>query len=202
MPFIAHPQIRNRGTFGGSLAHGDPAAELPAVALALDAHFRLRRRGGQRWVSARLFYTGLFATALEPGELLIDVEIPPAPPRTGWSFQEFSRRHGDFALAGVAAGVTMDHEGRCASAVIAMLGLGERPTLAEGASEILAGAVVRDGVIDPSVVAEASRAAATSVEPWSDIHASADFKRHLAGVLVERALREATAEAAASAMHA
>jgi carbon-monoxide dehydrogenase medium subunit len=199
MPFIAHPQIRNRGTIGGSLAHADPAAELPAVALALDARFLLRRRGGERWVAAREFYTGLFATALEPGEILAEIEIPPAPARTGWAFQEFSRRHGDFALAGVAAGVTMADDGRCADARIALLGVGEGPILAAPAADLLTGAAVRDGRLEAAAVEAAARRAADDLEPSADIHASAEFRRHLARVLVERCLGAAVADATAPA---
>jgi carbon-monoxide dehydrogenase medium subunit len=195
MPFIAHPQIRNRGTIGGSLAHADPAAELPAVALALDAHFLLLRHSGERWIRARDFYTGLFATALEAGEMLAEMEIPPAAARRGWAFQEVSRRHGDFALAGVAVGVTLAEDGRCAAATIALFGVGEGPILAQRASEMLADASVQDGALAADAIAEASRLAVEGLEPLSDLHASAEFRRHLARVLVERSLRAATADA-------
>jgi carbon-monoxide dehydrogenase medium subunit len=196
MPFIAHPQIRNRGTVGGSLAHADPAAELPAVALALDARFRLRRRGAERWVRARDFYVGLFSTLLETGELLTEIEIPAAAARTGCSFQEVSRRHGDFALAGVAATMTLDDRGRVASASLALLGVGEAPILAERAADDLGGAVVgEDGSLDPEIVAAAAEATAAGLDPSSDIHASAAFRRHLARVLTERALRSSAVAA-------
>jgi carbon-monoxide dehydrogenase medium subunit len=196
MPFIAHPQIRNRGTVGGSLAHADPAAELPAVALVLGARFLLRRQGGERWIAARDFYTGLFATALEPGELLTEVEIPPSAPRTGWSFQELSRRHGDFALAGVAAGVALEADGRIAGARIALFGVGEGPVAAERAVELLIGAGVYGGAIDGAVLAAAAQAATADLDPPSDIHASSEFRRHLSGVLVERSLAAAARAAA------
>src|SRR2546428_2597983 len=113
MPHVAHPQIRNRGTLGGSLAHADPAAELPAVMVALEARIRLRSRKAERWLSAEDFFVGLFATALQPGELLVEVALPPPGPRTGWAFEEVSRRHGDFALVGVAAVVQLNSDGRC-----------------------------------------------------------------------------------------
>src|SRR5215217_2202121 len=103
MPFIAHPQIRNRGTFGGSLAHADPAAELPALAVALNARLRVQNSGGERVIPASEFFLGLFTTLLEPDELLVEVEIPALPVRTGTAFEEFARRHGDYALAGVAS---------------------------------------------------------------------------------------------------
>src|SRR3954451_661416 len=116
VPFIAHPQIRNRGTFGGSLAHADPAAELPALAVALDARLRLRRQGGDRWVDAADFFAGLFTTALEPEEILAEAAIPPAPPRTGLAFLEIARGHGAYARPGAAARLPLDAPGRCRAA--------------------------------------------------------------------------------------
>ncbi|MFQ5583348.1 MAG: FAD binding domain-containing protein, partial [Calditrichia bacterium] len=98
MPHISHPQIRNRGTFGGSIAHADPSAELPAVMLTLNARFHLRNKSGERWVTASDFFTGMFATILEPDEMLSEIQIPSLPPRSGWAFREVARRHGDFAL--------------------------------------------------------------------------------------------------------
>ena len=134
MPFVAHAAIRTRGTVGGSLAHADPAAELPAVMLALNAQFTLANRERQRQVSAADFFRGLFTTALEPGELLTAIRIPPLPQRSGYAFQEISRRHGDFALAGVAAVVTADDTGRCTAARIALFSVGDRPTFAAEAA--------------------------------------------------------------------
>ena len=190
MPYVAHPQIRNRGTVGGSLAHADPAAELPAVMVASSARFLLRSRAAERWVDAGAFFTGLFATALEPGELVAAIEVPAMPPRTGWAFEEMSRRHGDYALVGVACLVTLDPRGRCAAARIALLSVGEGPTLAPKASAALAG-------VAPT--AEAVRAAAEAVnddlDPPSDIHATAAFRRQLASVLTRRALTRAVARA-------
>src|SRR5689334_13477947 len=121
VPFIAHPQIRNRGTLGGSLAHADSRAELPAVAVALRARLRLQRAGGDRWVKAREFFTGLLSTALEPDEILTEVALPATPPRTGWAFLEDARRHGDYAQVGVAAGVSLDEDGRCREARLVYL---------------------------------------------------------------------------------
>ncbi|MBU0677129.1 MAG: xanthine dehydrogenase family protein subunit M, partial [Verrucomicrobia bacterium] len=130
MPNIAHPQIRNRGTFGGSLVHADPAAELPAVSLALEAQLRIRNKGGDRVVPASEFFLGMFVTALEPEELLVEIEVPALPPKSGWDFREVSRRHGDYALAGVATVVTLNDVGTCASARIALLSVGEGPVRA------------------------------------------------------------------------
>jgi CO/xanthine dehydrogenase FAD-binding subunit len=192
MPFIAHAAIRNRGTIGGSLAHADPAAELPAVMLALDARFTIRSGSSSRMVPARDFFTGLFATAIEPGELLTGIDIPKAIKHTGYAFQEISRRHGDFALVGVAAAVTLDADGRCASARIALLSVGDSPMLAEQASAVLKGQVPSaDGI-----KAAADAAAQQDIDPPSDIHASAKYRRQLANVLTRRVLTRAFERAA------
>lgn len=190
MPFIAHAAIRTRGTVGGSLAHADPAAELPAVMLALDARFGVRSRAGSRTIPASEFFTGLFSTALEPGELLTEIEIPSrsdAGGRQGWAFQEMSRRHGDFALVGVAASVALDDQGRCARARIALLSVGDRPTLADQAARALIGN-------EPSadaIRAAADAAAHEDIDPTSDIHASSRYRRQLAMVLTRRVLERA-----------
>src|SRR5687767_6169949 len=139
MPHIAHPAIRNRGTIGGSLAHADPAAELPAITLALNARLVVSSTSGAREVAADEFFIGLFTTAVQPGELLTEIRVPPAPARSGFAFQELSRRHGDFALVGVAAAVQLDENGGCANARIALLSVGDRPMLAERASKALIG---------------------------------------------------------------
>jgi aerobic carbon-monoxide dehydrogenase medium subunit len=190
MPYIAHLAIRNRGTIGGSLAHADPAAELPAVMLALDAEFRVSHKDGHRHVAADDFFTGLFSTALKPGELLTEVKIPARPPRCGFAFQEVSRRHGDFALVGVAASVEVDDRGRCTAARISLLSVGDRPTLSGQAARALIGQMP---------TAEAVRAAATAaatedIDPTSDIHASAGYRRQLANVLTRRTLERAFAQ--------
>lgn len=191
VPFIAHPQIRNRGTVGGSLAHADPAAELPAVAVALDARFRLRRSSGERWVDARDFFCGLFATVLEPDEMLVEVALPAPPPRTGWAFLEVARRHGDYAQVGVAARVTLDDAGTCREARLVYLSVGDGPVEARGAVGLLAGT---DGG-DEAIAAAAEKASRDEMDPTGDIHASSDFKRHLARVVTGRALRRAFARA-------
>jgi aerobic carbon-monoxide dehydrogenase medium subunit len=187
MPFVAHAAIRTRGTLGGSLAHADPAAELPAVLLALDAAVTLRGRDGSRAVRAADFFTGLFTTTLEPGELLTEVAIPPGPPRSACAFQELARRHGDYALAGVAVLVAVDERGRCTTARIALLSVADRPVLAEHASRALAGERPTADLIRG--VAEA--AAAHDIDPPGDIHASSAYRRHLAAVLMRRALERA-----------
>lgn len=194
LPFVAHPQIRNRGTIGGSVAHADPAAELPAVLLALGARVHVRGPGGARTIGADDFFTGLFATALEHDEILTEVELPALPPRAGWSFMEVSRRHGDFGLAGVAVSLSLDDTGRCGAARIALLGVGEGPVLARGAADALIGSAP-----SADAVRAAADAARAEIDPPADIHASSDYRRHLVGVLVSRALPVAFARASAGA---
>jgi len=193
MPNIAHPQIRNRGTFGGSLVHADPASELPAVILALGARLCAKSRAAERWIEAKEFFLGLFMTALEPDELLVEIEIPPLPPRTGCAFLEIARRHGDFALVGVAAVVTLDGEGRCSQARLTYTGVSDGPLAAEGAAAGLAGTE-----LDEAAIAAAARAAAASeMDPPADVHASSEYRRQLARVLTMRALRTAAERARA-----
>jgi CO/xanthine dehydrogenase FAD-binding subunit len=193
MPYVAHPQIRNRGTVGGSLAHADPAAELPVVAIALEAEFRLARLGIERWIRAEDFYEGLFTTALQPEEILVEIEIPPFPTNTGCAFTELARRHGDYAQAGVATLVTLDDGGRCQNARLVFLAVGETSMTADQAVTALIGE-------RPSarLIAEVARAAAQEeIDPLTDIHATADYKRHLAQVLARRALQLAVDRATA-----
>lgn len=183
MPYVAHPQIRNRGTLGGSLAHGDPAAELPAVTVALDARFLLRRADRERWVPARDFFAGLFTTVLEPDEILVEVAVPPLPPDAGCAFLEIARRHGDYAQIGVAAVLRLDEGGRSREARLVYLSAGDVPVAAGGAARALAGEVPAGEAIEA-----AAAEAAKEIEPVGDIHASAAFKRHLARVLTRRVL--------------
>ena len=187
MPHIAHPAIRNRGTIGGSLAHADPAAELPAITLALNARLVVSSTSGARDVAADEFFIGLFTTAVQPGELLTEIRVPPAPARSGFAFQEISRRHGDFALVGVAAAVQLDENGGCANARITLLSVGDRPMLAEQASKALMGQMPSA----ESIRAAADAAATQDIDPSSDIHASARYRRQLANVLTRRVLERA-----------
>lgn len=191
IPFVAHPQIRNRGTIGGSLAHADPAAELPVVAVALEARLRLQSAKGGRWLPAGAFFTGLFSTALEPGEMLSEIELPPLPARCGWSFMEVSRRHGDYAQAGIAALLTLTEDGRCQEARLVYLNVGEGPILSGRAAALLGGQLPSPALFQ--AVAEMS--AANEIAPVGDIHASADYKRHLIRVLTGRALAQALSRA-------
>jgi len=191
VPSIAHPQIRNRGTLGGSLVHADARAELPAAAVALRARLRLRRSGGERWVEARDFFAGLMTTLLEPDEILVEVALPPPLPRTGWAFLEEARRHGDYAQVGVAAGVSLDAAGRCREARLVYLSVGDRPVEAHAAARLLEGSTPSA----EAIAAAAEKAAQDEMSPTGDIHASTAFKRHLARVLTGRALARAFARA-------
>lgn len=184
MPQIATPQIRNRGTFGGSIAHADPSAELVAISVTLEGRFRLRSRTNERWVPAQEFFVGMFTTLMEPDELLVEGVFPTLPPRSGWALQEVARRHHDFALVGVAVRVTLDGNNRCQSGRIVFLSVSDRPVEARRAVEVLINQTPTNDVI-----AYASEVAASQdVDPGNDIHASADFRRHLVRVLTRRAL--------------
>jgi carbon-monoxide dehydrogenase medium subunit len=192
MPHIAFPQVRNRGTFGGSVSHADPSAELPSLSVALDGRFRLRSQNGERWVPAGEFFIGLFTTVLEPDELLVEVALPSMPVRSGWSFMEVARRPHDFALAGTAVVVSLDEDGCCEQARIVFLSAGESPMLAQRAAESLKG----QSPTQESIQAASEIAASEEIDPSSDIHATADFRRHLANVLCRRALEQALQRAA------
>ncbi|HUW14326.1 MAG TPA: xanthine dehydrogenase family protein subunit M [Anaerolineae bacterium] len=194
IPNIAYPQIRSRGTLGGSIAHADPAAELAAVSLVLNARFRLRSQSAERWVPAGEFFVGLFMTVLEPEELLVEIALPPMPERSGWSFMEVTRRHHDFAMAGIAAMVTLDDAGRCSEARIAFLSVGDGPVDARQASAALEG----QEVTEEAILSAAEIAASADVDPGNDIHASAEYRRHLARVLAVRALTQAVQRASES----
>jgi aerobic carbon-monoxide dehydrogenase medium subunit len=186
MPFVAHVQIRNRGTLGGSLSHADPAAELPAVMMALEAKFVLRSSRGARTLLAKDFFVGTLTTAAEPGELLAEVRVPPLPQVTGWAFDELSRRRGDFALVGAAALVHLAQDGRIEWARLAFTGLGERPTRAHQTEQALRGQSPAE-----DVVRAASEQSIANLTPESDLHASADYRRDVAKVMARRTLMKA-----------
>jgi CO/xanthine dehydrogenase FAD-binding subunit len=193
MPHVGHVQIRNRGTIGGSLAHADPAAELPAVVAALDGELVVQSTRGRRAVKAEQFFVGYLTTAARPGELLVEVRLPKSPPRTGSAFMEISRRHGDFALVGVAATVTVDDAGVCTASAIALTGVGPTPVAAREAARGLIGVKPAADVFEA-----VGRRISDSVEPDSDLHASSDYRKHVAGVLTRRALAQAAERAGAS----
>jgi CO/xanthine dehydrogenase FAD-binding subunit len=193
---IGHVQIRNRGTVGGSLAHADPAAELPAVMMVLNAELVLQTSRGQRTVKPAEFFVSYLTTALQPAEILASIRIPPLPQRTGSSFLEISRRHGDFAIVGVAALLTLDTHGRCDGARIALTGVGPTPVRAHEAEKLVAGQ--EPGVELFRAVGEA---AASRLEPDGDLHASAEYRKEVAAVMVRRALLAAS-ERASKEVHA
>ncbi len=184
IPNIGTSQIRTRGTFGGSLSHADPSAELVAVSVALDAQLKVRSQKGERWVPAGEFFVGSFTSALEPEELLVEINLPHLTERSGWSLMEVARRHNDFALVGVAAVVTLDENGNCKTARMAFLSAGDRPMEAHQAAELLQGQAPTAEVI----LATAEKASSADIDPGGDIHATAEFRRHLANVLTRRAL--------------
>jgi CO/xanthine dehydrogenase FAD-binding subunit len=187
LPKIAYPQVRSRGTLGGSIAHADPSAELPAVCVALNARFKLAGQRGERWVAAGDFFQGLFVTALEPEELLVEIQLPSMPAHSGCSILEVSRRHHDFAMAGAAALATLDRSGTCQDVRMVFFSVGDKPMLAANAADVLKGHVPDVEVIQ----AAAEVAARKDIDPVSDIHATAGYRRHLARVLAERVLTEA-----------
>jgi carbon-monoxide dehydrogenase medium subunit len=189
-PLIGHFQIRNRGTVGGSLAHADPAAEYPAVALALDAEFEVQSTTGSRAVPASEFFVSTFMTALDTDDVLAAVHFPVWGGRCGFAVEEVARRFGDFALTGAVCGVELDGEDRVARSAIAMFGMGSTPLRAPQAEAGLAGSSTGD--VD---VEEVGRAAAAETDPPDDIHASAAYRRKVGGVVVARALRTAIEEA-------
>jgi len=194
MTFIAHPQIRNRGTIGGSLAHADPAAELPAIAQVLEAEFVIAGPGGTRTAASKDFFVTYLTSCLEPNEILTEVRFPLLPPSTGWSFIELSRRHGDFALAGVAATLTLSG-GSIADARVGLFGVGATALRATEAEVLLRGQRP-----DAAIFEDAGTSAAAAIdEPLSDIHASAEYRRDLARVLTRRALAESASRAGAAA---
>jgi carbon-monoxide dehydrogenase medium subunit len=184
--FIGHTAIRNRGSIGGSMAHADPAAELPAVLAALDGVVEARGVQGTRLIAADDFFAGSFTTSLEPDELLTAVRIPRLPRGSGCSFQEVSRRGADFAIVGVAAVVRLDSDGTVTEARLAFSGVDSRPVRPAAAESLMTGAAPSDGLWE-----NAAREAAAVLEPPSDLHGSAPYRRHLAAVLAERALNEA-----------
>jgi len=188
--WVAHPQIRNRGTVGGSVAHADPAAELPIAFAALDARFHARSSGGgDRAIEWNDFFVTHLTTALAPDEMLVEIEVPPLAPATGWAFTEFARRHGDFALGGAAVLVTMG-DGTCRQARIALLGAADTPIRADAAERALA-----DARVDEEAAAEAAHLAVADIEPTGDIHGSSEYRRNLIEAMVRRGVLRAAERA-------
>lgn len=186
MPHIGHRAIRSRGTACGSLAHGDPAAELPAVSVALGAEMVLWSGRGERVVAAEDFFNGYLTTATEPDELLVEWRVPVLASTAGWAVDEVSRRHGDFALLGCAAVIDADREGRVGSASLAFFGAGGTPVRVTEAEQVLIGHAPGD-----EVFAEAAEMVKKALDPPGDLHASAAHRRQLGAVLTRRCLRRA-----------
>ncbi len=186
LPHIAHPQIRNRGTIGGNLSHADPASELPALATAMQARMKIKSSKGERELDASEFFAGLLTTSLEAEEMLTEIAFPAPKPRSGSCFMEVARRRGDFALAGVAAIVVLDEQGQCTEVRLALCGVGETPVDASDAAASLIGQRCTEAAIE-TVAADVRNA----IDPPGNVHASADYQRHIAGVLTRRALATA-----------
>jgi len=187
VPFIAHPQIRNRGTIGGSIVNADPAAELPVLMLALNARLKAKSVSGDRWIDAHDFFAGMFTTALTPNEILVEIELPFMPARSGWSFMEVAPRAGDYAMMGVAALVTLDENGTCKTAKLVYLNAGDGPVDAQEAAKLLEGGMLNDKLIESAAV----HASEKEINPFGNMHASVDFQRHLANVLTKNTLKQA-----------
>ena len=190
---IGNIRVRHRGTLGGSLAHADPAAELPLVAVALGATLEIRHAGGGREVAAEEFFRGYLLTDLEPGEMVTGVRVPVCAPATGYGLAQLVRRAGDFAIVAACAVLAVDEAGRCRHVSVALGGVGPRPVRMRRAEALLV-----DGVVDDPLIREAADAAGEEVSPESDIHASAGYRRAMARVMARRALWTARARAGKS----
>jgi CO/xanthine dehydrogenase FAD-binding subunit len=185
MTHVAHLAIRNRGTIGGSLSHADPAAELPMMAMLLDAELRVASPAGERVVSARSFFLSAMTVELGADEVVTEIVLPKLPPRTGWGFAEVARRHGDFALAAAAATLTLS-DGVIRQARIALTGVGPTALRASEAEAQLVGCV-----LEPRLTARVIDAVRAAIDPQTDLHASSAYRRHLAGVLAGRTVAAA-----------
>ena len=185
---VSHYQIRNRGTVGGSLAHADPAAEMPGIAVTCEAEIAVTGNAGSRAIRAADFFQGPLMTALAADEIITEVRLPAWPAGRRWGFQEFARRRGDFAMAGAALFYDTDASGHASNAHVVVIGVGDTP-LRLGAVE----AFINGRVVNDDTIAQAARAASAAVDPRDDIHASAAYRRALAGTMVERALKSASA---------
>jgi carbon-monoxide dehydrogenase medium subunit len=185
---VAHYQIRNRGTVGGSLAHADPAAEMPCIAVTCEAEIGVVDAGGARTIAAGDFFRGPLMTSLRDDELIRDIRLPPWPARRRFGFAEFARRSGDFALAGAAVFYDTDQDGKIRNARVGAIGAADRPLRLKSAEAALDGHVA-----DENVIAAAAAAGAAAADPPDDIHASSAYRRVLVGTMIERALRSAAA---------
>jgi|SRR5262252_2842448 carbon-monoxide dehydrogenase medium subunit len=185
---VAHYQIRNRGTVGGSVAHADPAAEMPGIAVTCDAEIAVMGKSGRRVIKAADFFQGPLMTALTSDEIIVEIRLPSWPKARRWGFQEFARRRGDFAMAAAAVFYDQDASGKATNAHVGVIGVGDYPKRLPAVEDVLNGQVV-----DEATIAKAEAATSASVEPQDDIHASAAYRRALVGTMVERALKNAAA---------
>jgi len=185
---VAHYQIRNRGTVGGSIAHADPAAEMPGIAVTCEAKIAAVGKAGARVVDAADFFQGPLMTALKPDEIITEIRLPTWPAKRRFGFQEFSRRRGDFAMAAAAVFYDQDKVGKACNVHVGAIGIADRPLRLTGAE-----AVINGNTVDEDAMAKAEAAASAAVDPPDDIHASGAYRKALIGVMVERALRAAAA---------
>ena len=185
---VAHYQIRNRGTVGGSIAHADPAAEMPGIAITCDAEIAVVGKSGAHVIQAADFFQGALTTALTPDEIIVEIRLPAWPPGRRWGFQEFARRRGDFAMAAAAVFYDQDARGKARNAHVGVIGVGDRPLRLTAVEDVLNGQS-----IDEATIAKADAATSAAVDPQDDIHASAAYRRSLVGTMVERALKNAVA---------
>jgi CO/xanthine dehydrogenase FAD-binding subunit len=190
MPNLGHFQIRNRGTIGGSIVHADPAAELPALCLALEAELIVRSAVGQRTIKAADFFVTYLTTAIQPDELLVDIRFPAWKPQWRWGFQEVCRRQGDFALVGAVALLQMDDDAVCQAAHLTMFGVGGTPVRPQRAEELLSGQRLDGQVLD-----QVAKVVMAALEPDADMHASAEYRQEVGGVVARRALEAALGQA-------
>ena len=185
---VAHYQIRNRGTVGGSIAHADPAAEMPGIAMTCDAEIAVVGKSGAHVIQAADFFQGALTTALTTDEIIVEIRLPAWPAGRRWGFQEFARRRGDFAMAAAAVFYDQDERGKARNAHVGVIGVGDRPLRLTAVEDVLNGKS-----IDEATIAKADAATSAAVEPQDDIHASAAYRRSLVGTMVERALKSAAA---------
>ena len=185
---VAHYQIRNRGTVGGSIAHADPAAEMPGIAMTCDAEIAVVGKSGAHVIQAADFFQGALTTALTTDEIIVEIRLPAWPAGRRWGFQEFARRRGDFAMAAAAVFYDQNERGKARNAHVGVIGVGDRPLRLTAVEDLLNGES-----IDEATIAKADAATSAAVEPQDDIHASAAYRRSLVGTMVERALKSAAA---------
>ncbi len=186
MPNVAHPQIRNRGTFGGAIAHADPAGQAPSLVLALEAKLLVKSKQGERWVSADDFFVGPFTTVIEPQEMLVEIQLPQLPAHSGTSYKHVARQSGATSLVGCSTVVSLDNHNRCVSGRIILSCVGETAINAKESMKLLIGQSPSEDLFHA-----AADMVVKEIDPGSDIHATAEFRRHLAMTLVYHTLKEA-----------